>query len=816
MTRHLTTPGEEHMINTPKHRIALSALCLTAMIGSIAVTGPAAGATPSESPSPSESATPSGASTPTGSAAPTGSASAAPSASASASSSPSKDATPSTSAATGSAQASSSPATCTPDSDVTVFSFNDFHGRIGEAAKLFTPVQQARTDKGADHVLLTSAGDNIGGSTFESGSQDDNPTIDILKDAGLEASAVGNHEFDKGLTDLTEHVNKRIDGDFPYLGANVYKKGTTTVTDDLRASTVFTKGGVRIGVIGAVTKDLPSLVSPAGLADLTIGDPVEAVNAEARRLKSEHLADVVVASIHEGAASGGDFDPAKVNGNFTPIYNDLSTDVDVAFNGHTHQLYSWKDRNGAPLLQAASYGTHLAQVDLAYDTRSAQLCSTDAKTVAAPKQANLADPVIARINSDTEAARKQADVIGAKVIGTATAPITTASDAQDSSFGSSVRNRESAMSNMVAQMFKDTLGKDDPNFIGIQNPGGTRASLQSGEITYKDAALVLPFANSLMTTTVTGEQFKQVLEEQWQHDEKGQVPSRPFLSLGLSNNVSYTYDENLPEGQRITSVWVNGKPIDPKASYTVGSGSFLINGGDNFHTLAKGSKPVDTGKIDLDTWVGWIKDQGKLTPSFARRGVSVSAKRVSDTAFSFTFGQTAEKGIAPDTLDLTSKGAPTNTKLVARTSQDANAKALATFDVKDGVATGTIDFSKTSLKSGTHVVYFTAEESGTVIPVEVTITRDDASTPEPSAAPTTPSGSASPSVDVTPGADETPDATGATATPSDSATPSTTPSAAASASAAVGVESGAGATGTIPGSDVTSAGATPALPRTGN
>ena len=94
-------------------------------------------------------------------------------------------------------------------------------------------------------------------------------------DAGLEASAVGNHEFDKGLTDLTEHVNKRIDGDFPYLGANVYKKGTTTVTDDLRASTVFTKGGVRIGVIGAVTKDLPSLVSPAGLADLTIGDPVE-------------------------------------------------------------------------------------------------------------------------------------------------------------------------------------------------------------------------------------------------------------------------------------------------------------------------------------------------------------------------------------------------------------------------------------------------------------------------------------------------------------------------------------------------------------
>ena len=180
---------------------------------------------------------------------------------------------------------------------------------------------------------------------------------------------------------------------------------------------------------------------------------------------------------------------------------------------------------------------------------------------------------------------------------------------------------------------------------------------------------------------------------------------------------------------------------------------------------------------------------------------------MSDTAFSFTFGQTAEKGIAPDTLDLTSKGAPANTKLVARTSQAANAETLATFDVKDGVSTGTIDFAKTSLKPGTNVVYFTAEESGTVIPVEVTITRDDASTPEPSATASTPSGSASPSVDVTPGPVEMPSATGATATPSDPATPS----AAAGTSAAVGVESGADATGTIPGSDVTSAGATLSL-----
>ena len=173
-------------------------------------------------------------------------------------------------------------------------------------------------------------------------------------------------------------------------------------------------------------------------------------------------------------------------------------------------------------------------------------------------------------------------------------------------------------------MFKDTLGKDDPNFIGLQNPGGTRASLLDKDITYKQAAQVLPFANTLTTTKITSAQFKKVLEQQWQRAGTGEVPSRPYLQLGVSSNVTYTYDESRKEGDRITSVWVNGKPIDPKGTYTVGSGSFLIAGGDNFTELAKGSKPVDSGKIDLSVWVDWIKAHKTLKPDFAKRAVSLT------------------------------------------------------------------------------------------------------------------------------------------------------------------------------------------------
>ncbi|MBR2580578.1 MAG: 5'-nucleotidase C-terminal domain-containing protein, partial [Cutibacterium sp.] len=92
----------------------------------------------------------------------------------------------------------------------------------------------------------------------------------------------------------------------------------------------------------------------------------------------------------------------------------------------------------------------------------------------------------------------------------------------------------------------------------------------------------------------------------------------------MSSNVTYTYDESRKEGERITSVWVNDKPIDPKGTYSVGSGSFLIAGRDNFTELAKGSKPVDSGKINLSAWVDWIKARKTLKPDFAKRAVSLT------------------------------------------------------------------------------------------------------------------------------------------------------------------------------------------------
>lgn len=81
-------------------------------------------------------------------------------------------------------------------------------------------------------------------------------------------------------------------------------------------------------------------------------------------------------------------------------------------------------------------------------------------------------------------------------------------------------------------------------------------AISTGDV---QAYAVLPFVNDLWTTTLNGAQFKEVLKQQWQPDGN----SRAFLALGLSDNVSYSYNPARERDSRITSVTIDGAPIDP-------------------------------------------------------------------------------------------------------------------------------------------------------------------------------------------------------------------------------------------------------------
>lgn len=616
---------------------------------------------------------------------------------------------------------------CVTDQTLHLVGINDLHGEIEKATALFTPLEKLR--QGNEHrVLFLSAGDDIGGSSFVSAASEDIPTLDVLKAMELDVASAGNHEFDRGWSDLRDRVIPHISAmpnAYDMLGANVFVKGGTEVAKPLKEYKLFDLGGVRVAVVGAVTDDLPSLVSPGGLKDIVVTDPVEAVNRVAAKLKdgdaSNGEAHLVVASIHEGGP-GGMADgaaAAAANPKFANMFNNMSKDVDVIFNGHTHQDYTYVTPKGQPIVQTRAKASGLARVDVEVsDTFDVCKMTSSLMRPAKKDEVDLSLPRIAAVDKIVADAKAKAKKIGSEVIADASVAVSTAGNG-----GNGVRDQESPLSNMVAEMFYDTLSDGNPEFIGIQNPGGTRASFDKGDVTYEEAANILPFANSLFTTQITGAQFRKVLEQQWQRDTKGNVPSRPYLALGLSKNVSYDYNEANPEGSRIGDIWINGKPIDDKKLYTVGSGSFLIEGGDNFHELAKGVNRKDSGQVDLHAWVSWLKAKKTIAPDYSKRGVSMTLDPT-ELAPQLTVTLGAPGTVYKGTLDmlLDASGERVSPQLFNKTIEVYVDDALVGDDVaktsiKDGVGTVVIQISK--LAKGDHTLKFVAKESGTVIRLPV-------------------------------------------------------------------------------------------------
>jgi 5'-nucleotidase len=628
-----------------------------------------------------------------------------------------------------SAEETAPPGTPVPagETAVDLLYFNDYHGRLGSDPLLFAgAIEQLRAEN-EDGTLLLSGGDNVGASEYVSAVQQDDPTLDVLDALGLDASAAGNHEFDRGVADLTGRITERAD--FPYLAANVLGPDGAPVTE---ASATFDVDGVRIGVVGAVTQQTATLVSPAGIEGITFGDPVAAVNAEAERLEAAG-ADVVVALYHEGVANASDVLGDR-------LVTGTSATVDVVLNGHTHEVYDeGVDADGdgdldRAVLEAGSYGGSLGRISLSYDAAADDVDLTTTvlavdEVVAATEEELVARyPRVAEVAGIVAAAEEVAVERGSTPVGEITGDITTAYGLRDGQPARDDRGAESSLGNLVAESIRATLQEPHGVQIGLINPGGLRADLlwadnpgealdgdRDGQVTEAEVNQVMPFSNNLNTVTLTGAQFKQVLEQQWQPAGS----SRPYLQLGLSENVSYTADPSRPAGDRITSITVDGAPYDPAGSYVVGSVSFLTSGGDNFTALAEGTAATDTGRIDREAFSEYLAANAPLSPRFDRRSVQLTGAAAEACTVRFDVSS----------LDMTSLGAPDTTSLSVRAGAPDGTE-LSTVAVLDGAASVSLDTA--ALAEGA-AVWLVADPTGTRVrvPDAVLGLAADCATPEP-------------------------------------------------------------------------------------
>ena len=497
--------------------------------------------------------------------------------------------------------------------NVQLLAINDLHGQLeppagangamagipaGGAEYLATHIHQLKATN--PNSLVVSAGDLIGASPLLSALFHDEPTIEAMNAIGLDLNAVGNHEFDEGAAELLRMQQggcHPVDGclggdrfggaDFAFLAANVVDKRTR---EPLFAPYHIAEfEGVRVAFIGMTLEGTPQIVTPSGVAHLDFLDEADTANRYAAELQAQGIEAIVVV-LHEG---GYPVLPLPVplcpgiSGPVVDIVKRMDAAVDLVVSGHTHQPYTC-DIDGRPVTSAASLGRLVTDIDLTVDAVSGDVTSVVANNVIVHRQVAPDPPITALLDRY----RAIAEPLENRVIGSTAGTLTRAqTPAGESALGDVI-----ADSQLAATSAADVGGA----VAAFMNPGGIRADLDNGDVTYGEAFTVQPFGNNLVTMTLTGAQIETLLEQQW----CGQ--SSPRI-LQVSASVRYTWDASRAACDRVQphDVHIASTPLDVDAPYRVTVNSFLADGGDGFTVLTEGSDRLG-GPVDLDAFEDYL------------------------------------------------------------------------------------------------------------------------------------------------------------------------------------------------------------------
>ena len=476
-----------------------------------------------------------------------------------------------------------------PDSTLLrVLAINDFHGALEPQVWPWSagrPVGGAAAlkpwlDSLARACFCTSirldGGDEMQGtpvSNFNFG----RPAIAALNALGVDAAAIGNHEFDWSVDTLRARM---AEAHYRFLGANITDSAGTARPDWAEPFTVIERGGVRVAVIGLALPATPETTAPRNVRGLAFGDGARAV----RRVLPQARAagDYVIVVAHVGAFCDGDgaaapLGPAACHGEIIDVARGLdSGSVDLIVSGHTHSLVNTVV-NGIPIVQARSSGAGIAVVDF--------VRVSGAGGVRREVRARIETPFADRI-------RLNPALVDALRLSQASVSVIT--DRPVARFGTELRRTgaEHGLGRLIADAQRNIAKAD----VALVNNGGIRADVAAGLATYGDLYRVEPFQNRLLRLTVSGKVLKQALE----HALSGEGPDAHVAGIVV------WYDLGKPAGRRIKRLRLaNGKDVDDGRTYTLAVSDFLAAGGSGY-TMLVGAPPSEVGVTDVDALIQYL------------------------------------------------------------------------------------------------------------------------------------------------------------------------------------------------------------------
>ena len=397
-------------------------------------------------------------------------------------------------------------------------------------------------------------------------------TARLMSQLGYSASAVGNHDYDYSEANLKAVIGK---SSFPWLGANVYIKETGAPADYLKPYTIIEKAGKRIAVIGLAGRHTATSTLPSQVKHLEFRDEAQEAAKWTREVKNKENPDAVIILAHVGF--GGDltgqadistwtFTAAQTARGTLPIARASGANVVIGGHNHAGLEKGYYDKESGALLAESLFGlTSVSRIKLEFDDATGKFKGATDELI----------PLWTDKTGEDASVTETIKIFSAEV----EKEMGTVISESAADLGFSKTTLDSDIGNWVTDAMRRQAGTD----AAFQNSAGIRADLKKGPVTMRDIFQVMPFDNTLVKLTMTGEQLRRLMADNLRGG---------YSKLQLSG-LKVTIQKGSGGGEEIT-IERDGKPVGPEDRLTVATNNYLTTGGTGGKVFGEAEKSEDT------------------------------------------------------------------------------------------------------------------------------------------------------------------------------------------------------------------------------
>ncbi|WP_060207396.1 bifunctional metallophosphatase/5'-nucleotidase [Sporosarcina koreensis] len=456
----------------------------------------------------------------------------------------------------------------------TILYFNDGHeispvvnqyGDRGGVARLMTVLESVRAEKGDPIVAF---GGDLGGGTLFGGVFKGFPMVEAFNEMKINYANFGQHDFDAGVGNAKELVEQ---SEFQWVSSNLIDANGKPFAN-VPSFVIEERNGIVIGMI-ALTDSMHTTVQTD---EVIQADLIESAKQAVEAIQEEAEVDVIVAYTQQ---------PLTKDKELLVQVPEISYVFSEEEFENMSTLYQMEDRFVA---KAEGNLGSVIQLDITKENDKITLETKFLKVNETVKPHEGLQKMANKYQAQLE-----------KELGQTIATVTTKLD-----YGANHESRfqETNIGNLIADSFRNHYDAD----IGLMNGGGIRASIESGNLTLKDAHSVLPFGNKPVLAEIKGENIKLALENGVSKELGG-----GFLQVA---GLSYAYEPSKPIGERVLSIYVGDEPLDYKKTYKVALPNFIFAGGDGYTMFTNDKILVNesNAKTDVEIFTEYVKTLATL------------------------------------------------------------------------------------------------------------------------------------------------------------------------------------------------------------